>query len=466
MKLVVCMICAALSARNAAFIPRSASSPTVTTSVEAQEAPGVALPMSELARNAAFIPRTAPSATVASCDEAQEVPAPAAASALTMTDLAARQSPGVSAVEVTDYAPGHYTGALTPSPPHADGNPRKAIVVYWKDHATRFIFSHEASYCPLLELPSGVAMCNQFCEGNLGDAELFNNPGRKEANSSVSIVESGPQRVVIRWTYLCVNMNDDTRPRLRGTEEYFADPNGLVLRRVRYESLMPGEAVGYSTQPVELFGVLPVDATLPQHFPRDAEQGDYLTHVVLDLIGPARYDIFWSEDGRVRRTGDDATLAAIGRSSGYALVLPFREKLLFAVLGPASGFPADRTQLIDHCTPGAEGGSGWGAARWDHWPIGWLNSQTSYWKSGSPYASSFGSVGQFFVPPGKRIRSFWADYSLFCQDMELNRWTEQRDYHVLIGAAENYDEIREVGRKWLELGPACGTPESLRQLRP
>ena len=37
-----------------------------------------------------------------------------------MAELAKRTTPGVSAVEVNDYAPGHYTGALTPSPPHAD----------------------------------------------------------------------------------------------------------------------------------------------------------------------------------------------------------------------------------------------------------------------------------------------------------------------------------------------------------
>ena len=45
---------------------------------------------------------------------------------------------------------------------------------------------------------------------------------------------------------------------MRGTEDYFAYPNGLVLRRMTYESLMPKDIVGYSTQPVELFGVIPV----------------------------------------------------------------------------------------------------------------------------------------------------------------------------------------------------------------
>ena len=107
---------------------------------------------------------------------------------VTMAELAKRPAEGVSAVEVSDYAPGHYAGPLAPSPPHADLNARKAVVVLWKDHPQRFVFSHEASYCPLLELPSGAAMCNQFFEGNLGEAELFNNMGRKEKNSFVDIM--------------------------------------------------------------------------------------------------------------------------------------------------------------------------------------------------------------------------------------------------------------------------------------
>lgn len=384
---------------------------------------------------------------------------------VSLADLADRPTPGVAAVEVHDYTPGRYTGPLAPSPPHADLNPHKAVVVYWKELTHRLVFSHEASYCPILELPSGAGMCNQFFEGNLGDAELFNNLGRRERNSCVDILECGPQRVWVRWTYLCVNMHDDSQPRLRGTEDYFAYPNGLVLRRMSYESLMPDQVIGYSTQPVELFGVAPAGALISDLFPRDAERGDCHTHCVLDLFSERRYDIYWDDAGQVRRSGDDATLAAISQSPGCALVLPLRERLLFAVLGTASGFPAEHNQLIDHCTPGAEGGSGWGAGRWDHWPIGQLNSQTSYWTPDSPYAYSFGSVGQFFVPAGRRIRSFWADYSAYCQDMELNRWTERRRFGVLLGTATDWQEIRQLGRRWLAQGPACVSPEHIADLR-
>ena len=132
-----------------------------------------------------------------------------------------------------------------------------------------------------------------------------------------------PQRVWVRWTYFAVNMNDDAKPRLRGTEDYVAYPNGLVLRRMTYESLMPQEVVGYSTQPVELFGAAPVAKLLQDLFPRDAQRGDYHTHAVLDLYSDRRYDIYWGENGAVRRSGDDATLAAdralAGLCSGAAL---------------------------------------------------------------------------------------------------------------------------------------------------
>jgi hypothetical protein len=145
--------------------------------------------------------------------------------------------------------------------------------------------------------------------------------------------------------------------------------------------------------------------------------------------------------------------------------MPFQERLLFAVLGEASGFDPARNQLVDHCTAGAEGGCAWGTGLWDHWPIGWLNSQTSYWKPGSPYPYSFGSIGQFFVPPGKRIHSFATDYPETCHDMELNRWTERRTFGVLLGAAKTEAEIRRIGRAWLAKGAGCMAPESLAKLR-
>lgn len=384
---------------------------------------------------------------------------------LSMAELSKRATSGVSAVEVKDYTYGNYKGELKPSPPHADLNPKKAVVVFWKDQPHRFVFSHEASYCPWLELTNGAGMANQFYEGNLGDAELFNTMGRKEKNSFVDIIQSGPQRVWVRWSYVCVNMTDDSQPRLRGTEDYLAFRNGLILRRMKYESLMPDKVIGYSTQPVELFGVAPVGASLQDLFPQDIKHRDYHTLSALDLYADRRYDIYWDREGKVRRIGDDHLLASISQSSGYALVIPFKERLLFAVMGRSSGFVPEKGQLIDHCTPGAEGGSGWGTGLWDHWPVGWLNSQTSFWKPTSPYPYSFGSIGHFLVPDRRRIKTFWKDYSELCKDMEYNRWTAQRVFYVLLGAARDWDEVRRTGRSWLDKGPACARPESIANLR-
>src|SRR5204863_531153 len=98
------------------------------------------------------------------------------------------QKNDVSIAEVSDYVFGGYTGEL-PSPPHADLNPKRAFVISWKKFPFRFVFAHEASYCPWFEFPSGAGCCFQFFEGNDGWAELFNNFGRKEENSFVDVME-------------------------------------------------------------------------------------------------------------------------------------------------------------------------------------------------------------------------------------------------------------------------------------
>ena len=385
---------------------------------------------------------------------------------VTMADLAKISTRGVSAIEVSDYAPGHYAGALTPGPPHADLNSKKAVVVYWKDQPCKFVFGHEASYCPYLELADGTGMGNQFFEGNLGDAELFNSMGRREKNSSVDIVESGQERVWVRWNYLAVHKDDDTQPRLRGTEDYFAYPNGLVLRRATYASLMPNDVVGYSTQPVELYGILPAGAHFKDFVRRDKRLGDYHTMSIVDLYRDQHYDIFWDEQGGVRRDGDNNMLAALNASQGVALVIPFRERLLFAVMGDASGFPSKYNQFVDHSTPEAAsaGGIGWKQGWWDHWPIGWLNSQGNERKEGSPYTSHFGSVGQFFVPEGKRLKSFWKDYSEYVKDMAFNRWTAKRVHYVLLGSAKDWSDVRRIGKDWLDKGADCARPASIANL--
>ena len=100
------------------------------------------------------------------------------------------------------------------------------------------------------------------------------------------------------------------------------EPIGLILRRMTYTSMMPDSYFGYSQQPVELFGVAPVGKQIEDLFPRDPENGDYLTLVAMDVYNERKYEIYWGDENSVRRRGSDATLTAICQSPGRALVLP------------------------------------------------------------------------------------------------------------------------------------------------
>ena len=142
---------------------------------------------------------------------------------ITMAELAKCKTDDVAVVEVSDYVFGNYRGKFV-SPPSADLNPKKAFIIVWKDFPFRFVFSHEASYCPWFELPGGAGVSYQFFEGNLGWAELFNQWGRQEQNSFVDIVEPGPHRVWVRWTYFGVNVDTGQRA-YRATEDFWAYPN-------------------------------------------------------------------------------------------------------------------------------------------------------------------------------------------------------------------------------------------------
>ena len=390
-------------------------------------------------------------------DPLYEKPAP-----ITLAELAKRQTTGVSAFEVSDYAPGLYQGPLEPSPPHADLNPKKAIIVIWKDGSHRFVFSHEASYCPWMELPNGVGLCNQFFEDNTGWAELFNQNGRKEHNSSVDIIQSGPRRVWVRWNYCCVNKRDDSHPALRGTEDYVAWPNGYVWRRLTYETLMPGKPDGYSWQPIDFFALAPTGTTWKDLFPQDPQHGDYHVGSVLAAYSNLQYDVYWDDEGKARRRGNAKLLLEISHSPGFALVMPFKAGFLFTIMGGASGFPPEKSQVVDHSFNDT-GGWGWGSARWDHWPIGWVNAQIHDYKPGSPYPYSFGPFSHYILD--KPIKNAKQDFPVEARDMKLNRRTERHEFYTLTGMSHDLESIRKLAREWLDQGNGCAEPESIASLR-
>jgi len=382
--------------------------------------------------------------------------------AITMAELAKRKIEGVAAVEVNDYAPGGFKGELQPSPPHADLNPKKALIVLWENWTHRLVFSHEASYDPWMELPNGVGLCNQFFEGNTGWAELFNNNGRRERNSFVDIIQSGHQRVWVRWNYFCVNKDDDSHPALRGTEDYITFPNGVVWRRLTYATLMAEKPEGYSWQPIDFFALAPRGTTWKDLFPPDEQHGDYHVGSVLGAYSDQRYDVYWDDSGKPRRTGDKQLLRQIARSPGFAMVMPFKAGHLFTIMGASSGFPSEKSQIVDHSFNDT-GGWGWLSARWDHWPIGWLNAQEHGYKPGSLYPYHFGPFSHYIV--NKPIENAHEDFPVEARDMELNRWTERHVYYTLTGVRPDLDSIRRLARQWLDKGDACARPESVADLR-
>lgn len=395
-----------------------------------------------------------------------EKPAP-----ITMAELAQTKIRGVRAIEVKDYAYPGYKGGFTPSPPHADLNPQKAVIIAWAGTERKFVFSHEASYCPWMQMPGGLGLCNQFFEGNNGWAELFNNQGRKTRNSFVDIIESGPERCWVRWTYFCVNAQDDSHPALRGTEDYIAYPNGLVWRRLTYESLMPEKLEGYSWQPIDFFAAVPPNVSWEKLMRRDAQHGDYHVAAVLDAASPEEYDLFFSAPGpgrqdpgcgHPRRNGDNALLQRIAKSPlGFAMVMPAAGEMPFIIFGNASGFSKEKSQIVDHSFNDT-GGDGWTQTEWDHWPVAWINSQAHTREPDSPYPYHFGPMSHYIVAPP--LTNGPVDYFVRTKDMDLNRWSERHVYYAIQGAGKDFESIRKLAKGWLQQGAKCARPESVGKL--
>ncbi|MFB3904277.1 MAG: hypothetical protein ACE15E_12575 [Acidobacteriota bacterium] len=363
---------------------------------------------------------------------------------------------GVAAVEAHDYIYGGYSGDF-PSPPHADLNPRKAFIVYWRHFPHRLVFSHEASYCPWLEMSSGAAACYQMFEGNEGWAELFNEQGRKERNSFVDIIEAGPARVWIRWTYFGVNM-ESGQAAYRGVEDFWAFPNGLVLRRQVMHSLMPGKQVGYAREPIEQIVLCPVGKLWFDVLKRDPKTGESRSFVGLDAFSNVRIDVLWKKidsgsftdrvhEGAARRIGPE--WRRLDDAAGVVVVTPLTDGSPFIAFGDASGFPHELTRLKEHSDRGT-GGWGWGTLSWNHWPIGWLNSQSHEVDEGS-----FQIYPNHFAPSGMDL---W---------QMPNEQVEGREFYSLIGVGgDDMEAIRALVRQWLGEGPEkARDPGSVAKLK-
>jgi hypothetical protein len=346
--------------------------------------------------------------------------------------------PAVSVRVVDDYVFGKFAGEFA-SPPSADGNPRRAVVISWRDFPQRFVFAHEGSYCPWIELPSGAAACFQFFEGNDGVAELFNQFGRQEKNSFVEIIETRPDQVHVRWTYFGVNQQSGERY-YHATEDFFARANGQIVRKQTFKSLKPADPHGYAREPIELIGLCPVGQTWREVLrPNPSNPDERHALAALDPFSDKRYDVYWKPkpatliESTVRRAG--CTWKELDDAPGIILALPLREATPYVVFGTASGFDAATTRIKEHSFTDT-GGIGWGSMSWDHWPIGWLNSQGH-----EVDATTLQKYPNHFSPAGM---DFFA---------QRNEQVEQGVYWSLIGVAgagADIEATRRVAREWFE----------------
>lgn len=383
----------------------------------------------------------------------RQLPARSGEGPVTMAQLNSSKTAGVSVAEVSDYAFGGFRGEMS-GPPHADLNPGKAFVIYWKDFPYRFVFSHEASYCPWFELPSGAGVSFQMWEGNEGWAELFNEQGRRERNSFVDIIEAGPRRVWVRWTYFGVNL-EAGEAAYRATEDFWAFPNGLILRRQSYRTLKPGDTRGYAREPIELIVLNPVGMQWWDVLARESSTNESHAFVGVDAFSRARVDIYWKRKddpkkiyaGTARRTG--SPWKEIDDARGFAGLIPLRDGSPFFVIGDASGFPHETVRLKEHGDRKGTGGWGWGTLTWDHWPVGWLNSQSHDF-----------SIENFGVYP-----SHFAPFGLDLWSMK-NEETENRDFYSLVGVAgADVEAVRTLAKNWLSAN-AVADPARAASLKP
>jgi hypothetical protein len=189
-----------------------------------------------------------------------------------------------------------------------------------------------------------------------------------------------------------------------------------------------------------MIGLCPVGKRWMDVLAGDAATGENHALAVLDAFSSNRYDVYWKhKPGTVweavpRRDG--AKWKDLDDAAGVALVVPMQEGAPFCVFGDASGFRRDFTRIKEHSHTDT-GGVGWVSESWDHWPIGWLNSQTHVVEMDSlgRYPNSFAPVGMdFFALP--------------------NEESERGNFYSLIGIGGDLERVRALARKWLDWGPA------------
>ena len=176
--------------------------------------------------------------TITGPSRRRTIPAFEKPGAMTMAELSQPNHPRRVCRGGNRLRPGHYTGAMSPSPPHADLNAREG--------------RGRVLERPSRRLSSAMKPATaRWSRAEMGPGCATSSSRVTSAKPSCSTIRDGKSETV-SWTSsrrprarlgaLDVFLREHEgrfQPRLRGTEDYFAYPNGLVLRRMTYESLMP-----------------------------------------------------------------------------------------------------------------------------------------------------------------------------------------------------------------------------------
>ena len=166
--------------------------------------------------------------------------------------------------------------------------------------------------------------------------------------------------------------------------------------------------------------------------------------MVVDVFSGKRYDVFWKPlpetvwDSTHRRSG--CAWRDLDNASGVVMAIPMVDGAPFCAFGDNSGFPHDTTRIKD-LTFTAEA---WGSISWDHWPIGWLNSQAH-------------------IIDAKSVRRYPNHFSPLGMDLFAltDKQVEGREYYSLLGVSGgDWEATRRCVRSWLENGPAHATSAS------
>jgi hypothetical protein len=218
---------------------------------------------------------------------------------------------------------------------------------------------------------------------------------------------------------------------------------------------MPGDHRGYAREPIEMIAMCPKGKLWFDVLQTNSATGESHALAVLDAFSTNRYDVFWKRPGSAGIPAGQSTPCRAGcawklldDSSGTVMIIPQREGSPFCVMGDAGGFCHDFTRIKDHSFQDT-GGIGWVSTSWDHWPIGWLNSQANEVNPTTlqKYPNHFSPAGMdFFALPNDQV--------------------EHREFYSLIGVGGNdLEAVRKVARTWLNLGSTNLTnPEKVSKL--